>query len=547
MAEDRLSQVEAALVKADAAGNTEDARALANEVRRLRGEQTSIPKPLEAAVAPWEAAANLTSGMAGGAVAGLTGLAQGAKNLVSPGMPAGDRVRQVHEALTYQPRTQAGEKAAGMIAYPFEKLAEAGRYAGEKTQDATGSPLAATGVDTMIQSSPMLLGFLRPAAKKAVDSRQAVLDQQKAVNAPRDQAIELARENGITIDPASANPSILNRWMQGFAGSAKTQLLASTKNIPVVNDIVRRNFGIDQATPLSPEALGQVRKIAAAEGYEPIRSLGDIKLDADYFKALDTVEATPAGASKSFNVKPSPLQEAVQIAREPKTPGSFDASSAVDLIKLFREQADSAFAKGEPALAKGYKQITKALEDQIDRHLNTPSQYANPVAADLITKYRVARQKIAQTYDVQDALNGNNVDARVLAKKLKKGTPLSGNLKDLAEIATRFGGSMRATEKAGGINNPYVQGGWGDLGLGGLSGMGHLLSHGGGVAPSVTIAALGLAARPAIRAGIASKPYQNAMANAPSYSPSFPYSLADFLTSEGVGPAATGLTADRKR
>lgn len=39
-----LSQLEAALVKADAAGNTEDARALANEIRRLRGSSEKMQR-----------------------------------------------------------------------------------------------------------------------------------------------------------------------------------------------------------------------------------------------------------------------------------------------------------------------------------------------------------------------------------------------------------------------------------------------------------------------------------------------------------------------
>jgi hypothetical protein len=43
-----LSQLEAALVKADAAGNTEDARALANEIRRLRGSPEKMqPAPTD--------------------------------------------------------------------------------------------------------------------------------------------------------------------------------------------------------------------------------------------------------------------------------------------------------------------------------------------------------------------------------------------------------------------------------------------------------------------------------------------------------------------
>lgn len=67
-----------------------------------------------------------------------------------------DVVHSVGEAMTYQPRGEMGKQAAGIIAYPFEKLHEGATWAGDKTFDATGSPVLATGVATAIEGAPRL-------------------------------------------------------------------------------------------------------------------------------------------------------------------------------------------------------------------------------------------------------------------------------------------------------------------------------------------------------------------------------------------------------
>lgn len=91
-------------------------------------------------------------------VAGIAGLGAAAgRGLGLTDALPGDVVRRVQEALTYQPRTKAGEAVTGVISYPFEKLAQAGDWAGERTAEATGSPGLGAAVNTAIQSAPALL------------------------------------------------------------------------------------------------------------------------------------------------------------------------------------------------------------------------------------------------------------------------------------------------------------------------------------------------------------------------------------------------------
>lgn len=110
-----------------------------------------------------EPAAQIASGFVATPVAGLAGLAQGAKNLVPgwQGMPAADRIRQVENAMTYEPRTTAGKAVSGVVNYPFQKLAQFSDFAGQKTSDATGSPAAGAAVNTAIQFAPSVLFKVR--------------------------------------------------------------------------------------------------------------------------------------------------------------------------------------------------------------------------------------------------------------------------------------------------------------------------------------------------------------------------------------------------
>lgn len=113
-----------------------------------------------------ETGLNLASQVVALPVAGIAGLAtEGARALGITDTPGADVVHGVGGALTYQPRGLLGQASADATALPFEALAKVGEFAGEKTREATGSPLAATVVDTAVNALPMLIG---PAKKGVV-------------------------------------------------------------------------------------------------------------------------------------------------------------------------------------------------------------------------------------------------------------------------------------------------------------------------------------------------------------------------------------------
>jgi hypothetical protein len=240
-----------------------------------------------------ETIGNLATSAVAAPVAGLAGIAQGVKNLVgADGMPAADRVRQVQDALTFQPRSDTGKAITGAVAYPFEKLAEGADVAGEAAANATNSPAFGAAVNTGIQSIPAVLGkTVAPMARRTAALARERADVLSKVNQPAADAILAAQERGLTISPAEANPSLLNRVLEGASGQAKVQQLASTKNQPIVQNIVRKALGIREDSPVTVEALESVRK-EAGKTYEKVRKVGEIPLDDQYTKALDVIEAT---------------------------------------------------------------------------------------------------------------------------------------------------------------------------------------------------------------------------------------------------------------
>jgi hypothetical protein len=178
----------------------------------LEPERPSMLKLLaleNPATAIGETALNLASQAVALPVAGLAGLAAEAGNALGLTDRTGaDVVHSVGEKLTYQPRGEMGKAATEIATYPFQKLAEAGQYAGDKTLEATGSPLAATAVDTFIQGVlPMAAGPAVKAGKAGVAKVREGIAARKGFT-PIDEAgssahgIETRAQRVASDDPA---------------------------------------------------------------------------------------------------------------------------------------------------------------------------------------------------------------------------------------------------------------------------------------------------------------------------------------------------------
>lgn len=333
----------------------------------------------------------------------------------------------------------------------------------------------------------------------------------QAANAGRDAAVQSAREAGYVLPPNEANPNALNALLEGFSGKIKTAQAASSKNQATTNTLTRKALGLTDDAPLTVETLKGVRD-QAGRAYDAVASSGQVNPGPKYSQALDAIVADAKQAAKDFpSDKASPLIKEIDALRS----GSFDAASAVAKIKTLREDASAAYAQGNRALGKGLKDGAKALEDAIEEHL----QSAGP---DLLKQFREARQLIAKTYSVESSLNKStgDVSAQALAGMLKKGKPLSGELRQVAEVGAAFPKATQSLPQSTGAVSPL------DVAFG--VGTGN---------------PLWILARPSTRAAILSQPYQSAMVRPPTYDASGLARLAQLLENDSARRLATAAAA----
>lgn len=329
---------------------------------------------------------------------------------------------------------------------------------------------------------------------KVVDRLRGDRLATQAANAQRDAAALMARDAGYVLPPSDVNPSLLNEALNGLSGKIKTAQTASARNQSVTNAAARQALGLPADAPLTADAFQTLRTSAANAGYAPIRSFGEVTADPAYGKALDAIASQYQGAARSFpGAAKNPVADMVEGLRQAK----FDAGDALDMVKVLRESADKAYRTGDTGLGKASKAAATALEEQLDRSLAASGN------ADALKAFRAARQQIAKTYTVQKATNTatGDVAAPMLARQLDRGAPLSGDLLQIAQIAQAFPRATQMLKEAPKATSP-------------LDYMAGLL----GAGSSGPAGAAAVAARPAVRSLLLSKPYQGLLGAPPTYS-----------------------------
>lgn len=234
-------------------------------------------------------------------------------------------------------------------------------------------------------------------------------------------AVEKAREAGYVIPPTQARESIINRVLEGTAGKVSTAQNASAKNQVVTHKLVAKSLGLPEEEVIVPQVLKDIRTQAG-----------------DAYEALSSLPVKPEVLPSSvMNIKGSP---------------EIDPKKMVYDLRLIRNNADSYYKAYQRSADP--EQLTKAKQAQAAAAEieNTLESYAKSLGKeDLLPALRDARQLIAKTYTIEKALNpvSGTVDARALARELKKGKPLTEELKSVAEFAAQFPKAAQTTELMG--------------------------------------------------------------------------------------------------
>ncbi len=508
----KLSDEDLIALKSGDLSKVSDAGLLA--LKGTVAEKSSIRSIYEHVTAPIETAKTLASGTASALAGGIIGLGQGAKNLISPGMPAGDRVRQIQDAMTYQPKSDAGRMLTGAIAYPFEKLAQGADVAGGTVADATRSPALGAIVNTLLQSAPQLLarGLKIPVNNLLIKSRENAvsLGSKNSVN---DSTLAAARSEGYVVPPSAADGgSFLGNRIEGIGGKAAVGQQAAVNNQPITNKIARREAGLAENDPITVTKLQEARDVLAA----PYRE----------------VEALPGIPPKQISTWNSPGTQSPMMGKTPDTPKELIhqwKSNNTKITDLWNDYK----ANHRVETLDQYRAAVK-MQETIEGNIEAAATAAG--RQDLVPKLQAARIVLAKNFNVERALNlGNgNVDAAVLGRLYDHGAKLTGGLETIAKFQQAFSPFARE-----GVHSPGISKleGYGALGLGAA---GHFLAPGVG---GIVAGAIPLVAPPLARSLMLSKVMQSPR----NYDTGAGLKLADLLTRNPNAIAMTPALGDLQR
>lgn len=400
----------------------------------------------------------------------------------------------------------AGAKAgaAGLAGKVAETEIDEGRL------PTAGEALASTAIPAVGGAVAKGINSADPEITQATKNALAATAEKRAT-------LAAGQEAGYVVTPSQANPSFANKALESLGGKAAVGQAASKANQPVTDSLMKETLGLAPDDVLTSEAAQAVRKDAYKAGYEPVATLGPISTDFDYKQALQNIQGKYQGASKSF---PGVADNGVGEAITPLDVKEFDAGDGLKMIQSLRNRATDAFQNGNTELGRASKEAAGALEDQIERHLAAQPALGSS-APEMLSNFRDARQLMAQSHDVEDAIREGTgeVSAPKLGGKLQQGRPLSGNLETAGRMANLSRKDMRVASMTptAGVSALHPLASLGASALGAAAGG---AAHGaGGAAEGAGIgAAAGVGyslAKGAVRKMILSGPYQRLMTKIP--------------------------------
>jgi len=414
-------------------------------------------------------------------------------------------IERFQDIGTFQPRTEVGQRAAEAIAAPLESLEQAvTRFADPRdVQPITGEPQLGdpitTGdpsVDAALRDSAAASTFLKTAILGAPVvfglRRGAVTRKPPSKPTPRQQVAASAAEEGYVTPPSVRGETGVGGLAEGLGGKIKTGQQAIATNQAVTNRLASRAVGLPEEVPVTIDVLQGIRA-QAGQAYENVRGVGRVFTDNRFQRDLSASVRQFKNAARDFpELAKSEIIDIVDGLRV----AEFDAGAGVDAISLLRNRADVAFRGGDKALGNSYRAASDAIEGVVERHLGRGGEPA------LVDAFRQARQQIAETYSVQEALQGRitgEVSATQLAAQLKKGKPLTGELRTIADFANTFPSVSRLFVGTAQAFSPL------DLGVAAIGGTGAVTALTLGAGPAAVLPLAAGLARPLLRRGALSE------------------------------------------
>lgn len=372
-------------------------QATPEELKQL-GVRTATPEEIKALNAPedrsfgqtvagvGETALTLATGMVAAPIAGLVGLGTNIAGMISGDddvlATTVERINRVQDALTFAPKTEAGQDILQTVATPFELLHKGAVKAGEVTQDVTGSPIAATAVQTAIEMAPGGIG-IRPRPRRVKED----------VARLKSEAGELGIELGAAPAKKTEQIQAAGRKEVGGRTSRAEPLADVATKVQIARQIAKEHRDL-----LYAEARGHKAFVPDAQRLPGIarESLRDFDVETmpivqKRLKELDKLSEFEGNPSVKLNAL-----EDFRTRLNRNRPAATDLSQAraLDILKgqvdeFVQSKFNADMIKGDPIAVAKWKNARKAherymktfKEDKVIRQLSekaaTPEEMRN--------------------------------------------------------------------------------------------------------------------------------------------------------------------------
>lgn len=470
-----------------------------------------------------ETPATMVTGALAAPVAGIAGLARTGYDLATgkPMEQALERgaaaVESVQGAMTYQPRTQAGQAFTAMASAPFQAAAQGAEAVGGAVGQAVGGEQGRIAGEAIGKATPEV-GLTLAGGRQALRAQRPTGTMQFT---QEQDAIKAAQQAGFRALPTEARGGATNIAVESVAKQAPLVKRLVQYNEERASQLARQELGLSPTGRLDESTIKQVKDQAGAV-YDQLRSM----LDVINVRATDPawttkVQDLDARFRSIKQVMPAMYRDGglERLRGSMGKVNTLTPEQIVDITKNLRDTATRTLKrKDAPSesidAAYAFKEAANMLEDLLETHLTQTNRQG------ALERFRKARELYAKTYAVEDATNltTGKVDPQALRRALERGEPLTGNLRRVAEAAAAMPSVVRRSE---GLTTPegMVLSDWA-MGAGIPAA---IFSGQPGIAAGL---AAGAAARPAVRSMAAGERYQRLMAQPKGVVPRAPAGAA---------------------
>ena len=381
-------------------------------------------------------------------------------------------IQETQNALTYQPRTAAGQAMSGAVGRATAPIARGIDQLGQSASDATGSPAYGAATAALTTALPDILGLEIPGLGKASAART----MQGAIDTSGVQAaVQNAKDLGYHLTPQQGNGGVVGSLLEAPAGKVKLQQALSQYNQNVTNTTVKADVGLPANVPLNPttraalkassnavykqvegsDATFMIKKDAQgnplrnANGKLVVAPAGPVDLTGDaYQEGILNIGKDRNNEAFGSSIDPA-VQKLQEVLQAPESASPKDVLAQVSVLRS--DARANIKAEDDPAklsLGRAQMQGANLLEDQLANHLQQSGQM------NLYNSFTLARTKLAKLHAIDYATNEGtgDVSAQALAQYRNAGNFLGGNLEKIANVADSFKKSTQDPSKFGGVS-----------------------------------------------------------------------------------------------